>query len=128
MELVVPAEFYPQMCMYLSRIGRIYVPLVARRLMANQLSTDRQTDADGFAIQNKRAQNARSSNFTDGAPIRQQTMAAQNKFNPLAMDVTDDSTEDSTNTNDSTNDSIYDQSTNIFVGSPSRITGGQSSF
>ncbi|KAJ2825668.1 hypothetical protein FBU31_003649 [Coemansia sp. 'formosensis'] len=105
-----------------------YVPLVVCRLLASQPSTNRQTDADGFEMQNKHAQNAHSSNFTDGTPICQQALAAQNKFNPLAMDVTDDSTDDSTNTNDSTNDSIYDQSTNIFVGSPSHIPGRQSSF
>ncbi|KAJ2050302.1 hypothetical protein GGI08_005528 [Coemansia sp. S2] len=193
MELVVPAEFYPQMCMYLSRVGRVlattqpcyltghsdrmmeptpmstiarwqkeartaksmegrmwytasiaaheqnlcaeartrqFVPLAERRTIGSRPHTEGLTDTEGFETQNKRGQSAHSSNFTDGAPTRQLNLAAQNKFNLLAMDMTEDSDNDSTNstTNNSSNDDISVQSTNNLVGSPSHISGGQSSY
>ncbi|KAJ1814966.1 hypothetical protein GGH91_004991 [Coemansia sp. RSA 2671] len=185
MELVVPAMYYAQMCMYLRRLGQIvttpkpcyltghsdrtmeptplstinrwkkeakdaksmegrtwyeeaiaaheetlraaakarqYIPLAERQRLASQENTGRQTDAEGFEMQNKRAQSARSSNFTDGASDRQQAMKTQNKYMILDMDTTEDSNEDSTN------DSNPDPSNSKYVGSPSRAPGGQSSF
>ncbi|KAJ2690528.1 hypothetical protein IWW39_000622 [Coemansia spiralis] len=189
MELVVPAMYYAQMCMYLCRLGQImtmpkpcylmghsdrtmeptllstinrwkkeakdaksmegqtwyeeaiaaheetlqaaakarqYIPLAEHQRLASQENMDHQTDAEGFEMQNKHAQSARSSNFTDGASDRQQAMKTQNKYMVLDMDTTEDSNEDSNE--DSTNDSNPDPSNSKYVGSPSRAPGGQSSF
>ncbi|KAJ2045140.1 hypothetical protein H4S04_005821 [Coemansia sp. S16] len=185
MELVVPAMYYAQMCMYLRRLGRIvatpkpcyitghsdrsmeptplttinrwkkeaalaksmegrkwyeeaiaaheetlraaakarqFIPLAERQRVVSKENLGCQTDADGFETQNKRTQSARSSNFLDGAPDRQQAIATQNKYMALDMDTTEDGNDNSTN------DSNSDLLNSNDVGSPSRAPGGQSSF